>query len=178
MKCAEAVTASGRQYTVIFGWVIIKANIFLFSVRVELNEKLNSSHFQTWPLVNVCTVGSGLSPEFAFHIGTTQQEILCSDVWTTTQKSPEHSGKWEAQQAEGNVHQHWHWPVSPKTLSQFASSSVFLTWAHSEILWSFYQGAGWRKSGKRLQQLTRDVCILRIKSEEYPELHVWKQLQM
>ena len=35
----------------------------------------------------ICRIGSGLYPEFAFHTCTTQLEDFCTDVFTTAKKS-------------------------------------------------------------------------------------------
>ena len=65
------------------------------------NTKSIQSCFQTWTPENVCTMGSRHSPQFAFHVWRTQQEILQSDTFTTTQKSPKCFGEgWRSRQRQ------------------------------------------------------------------------------
>ena len=77
-------------------WHNISVNVNIqkaWSAYLRPNHWTLWSHFQEWAPENFLKSWPRLSPEFVFHIGTTQQEVLCSDVFMTTQKALECSGE-------------------------------------------------------------------------------------
>ena len=70
----------------------------------KLVADVMSSRFQTWPVGKVQRIGSGFYPDFAFHTCTTQQEVLCTDTFTTASKPPHYSGeRWSSRVQEAEA---------------------------------------------------------------------------
>ena len=66
------------------------------------------SRFQSWPAGKMRRIGCRVHPDFSFHTCTMQQEVFCTDAFTTATNPVHYSGeRWssrvEQTEAEGNV---------------------------------------------------------------------------
>ena len=119
----------------------------------------------------------GGSPQFSFHTCTTQREILCSDVFTTTTNPPQDSDEgWVSRQTQDLTHEFR--CKNHMTLFTAHQRSPFSHIGYSGLSVDFPLGGQVGKVHRKSGGPHLDICVHTYKSSEETVEDLWSSVNL